>query len=81
MRGDGPRWTLHTVRGQDPGFVSRSQSQQRWQALGTETFFVLPHPAVAGYYAQRAEHPDAWLAGMQRLQAKLDARPADGASA
>ncbi|WP_139978309.1 hypothetical protein [Nocardioides litoris] len=36
LRGDGPRWTLHTVRGQDPGFVSRSQSQQRWQALGTD---------------------------------------------
>jgi len=50
-----------------------------WQALDGEAFFVLPHPAVAGYYAQRAQHPDAWLAGMQRLQAKLDALPADGA--
>lgn len=44
-----------------------------WQALGGEELLVLPHPEVAGYYAQRAAHPDAWIAGMQRLQAKLDA--------
>jgi hypothetical protein len=27
---------------------------------------------VSGYYEQRAAHPDAWLAGMNRLQQKLD---------
>ena len=52
-----------------------------WRALDGDAFFVLPHPAVAGYYVQRAQHPDAWLAGMQRLQAKLDAAPTDGADA
>jgi NAD(P)-dependent dehydrogenase (short-subunit alcohol dehydrogenase family) len=41
-------------------------------ALDGDAFLVLPHPAVADYYVQRASHPDAWLAGMQRLQAKLD---------
>jgi len=44
-----------------------------WQALQGDAFYVLPHPEVADYYAQRAAHPDAWLSGMQRLQAKLDA--------
>lgn len=42
-------------------------------ALATEAFLVLPHPEVAQYYAGRASDPDAWLAGMRRLQAKLDA--------
>ncbi len=44
-------------------------------ALGGGPFLVLPHPEVAGYYAQRAADPDAWLAGMQRLQARLDGAP------
>jgi NAD(P)-dependent dehydrogenase (short-subunit alcohol dehydrogenase family) len=44
-----------------------------WQALQGDAFFVLPHPEVAGYYRARASEPDAWLAGMGRLQAKLDA--------
>jgi len=43
-----------------------------WQALAGDEFFVLPHPEVRDYYAQRAAHPDAWLAGMNRLQQKLD---------
>jgi hypothetical protein len=33
---------------------------------------VLPHPEVARYYAARAADTDAWLAGMRRLQAKVD---------
>ena len=48
-----------------------------WEALGGDRFLVLPHPEVAGYYQARAADPDGWLAGMGRLQAKLDA----GASA
>ncbi len=41
-------------------------------ALDGGPFLVLPHPEVARFYAGRAADPDAWLAGMQRLQAKLD---------
>jgi NAD(P)-dependent dehydrogenase (short-subunit alcohol dehydrogenase family) len=44
-----------------------------WQALQGDEFLVLPHPEVAGYYRARAADPDAWLARMGRLQAKLDA--------
>jgi NAD(P)-dependent dehydrogenase (short-subunit alcohol dehydrogenase family) len=43
-----------------------------WLALQGDDFLVLPHPEVAGYYRARATDPDAWLAGMGRLQAKLD---------
>lgn len=47
-------------------------AEAAWQALAGDEFFVLPHPEVRDYYAQRAAHPDAWLAGMNRLQQKLD---------
>lgn len=43
-----------------------------WRALQGNDFLVLPHPEVAGYFRARATDPDAWLAGMGRLQAKLD---------
>ena len=43
------------------------------EALDGGSFLILPHPEVAKYYAGRAADPDAWLAGMQRSQAKIDA--------
>jgi NAD(P)-dependent dehydrogenase (short-subunit alcohol dehydrogenase family) len=46
-----------------------------WTALDGDDFLVLPHPEVSDYYAHRAAHPDAWLAGMNRLQQKLDSPP------
>jgi NAD(P)-dependent dehydrogenase (short-subunit alcohol dehydrogenase family) len=41
-------------------------------ALADDRFLVLPHPEVAGYYAARATDTDRWLAGMRRLQHRLD---------
>ncbi|MBI4940958.1 MAG: SDR family oxidoreductase [Actinobacteria bacterium] len=35
-------------------------------------FLVLPHPEVGDYYALRATQPDRWLAGMRKLQRRLD---------
>lgn len=43
-----------------------------WEALQDDRFLVLPHPEVAQYYALRATDTDRWLAGMRKLQAKLD---------
>src|SRR4051794_30585256 len=40
-------------------------------ALESGPFLVLPHREVAQYYAGRAADPDAWLAGMRRIQARL----------
>ncbi len=48
------------------------------QALPSGRFLVLPHPEVAGFAAARGADPDAWLAGMRRIQDRLDAA---GASA
>lgn len=42
------------------------------EALQTEDFFILPHPEVAGYARARATEPDRWLAGMNKLQRKLE---------
>ena len=39
--------------------------------LRDERFLILPHPEVAEYYRRRASDPDRWLAGMQRLQARI----------
>jgi len=36
-------------------------------------FLILPHPEVARMYAGRAGDPDRWLAGMNKLQRKIEA--------
>lgn len=41
-------------------------------AIEEGRFLVLPHPEVAGYYAVRATDTEKWLAGMRRLQQKID---------
>jgi hypothetical protein len=43
-----------------------------WQALQDDRFLVLPHPEVAEYYRQRAADPDRWLAGMNKLQRRIE---------
>jgi NAD(P)-dependent dehydrogenase (short-subunit alcohol dehydrogenase family) len=35
-------------------------------------FLILPHPEVGRYYAARANDPDRWLAGMRKLQRRID---------
>jgi NAD(P)-dependent dehydrogenase (short-subunit alcohol dehydrogenase family) len=37
-----------------------------------DEFLILPHPEVAEYYANRATQSDRWLAGMNRLQQKIE---------
>jgi NAD(P)-dependent dehydrogenase (short-subunit alcohol dehydrogenase family) len=43
-----------------------------WQALQDDRFLILPHPEVQGYYELRATQTDRWLAGMRKLQHRLD---------
>ncbi len=45
--------------------------------IDAETFLILPHPVVLDYYRKKAEDYDRWLAGMRRLQQKMDAEPTD----
>jgi NAD(P)-dependent dehydrogenase (short-subunit alcohol dehydrogenase family) len=58
--------------------LTPDQVADAWIAsLADDRFLVLPHPEVAGYYAARAADTDRWLAGMRRLQQKVD-RAQDG---
>jgi hypothetical protein len=43
------------------------------QGLADERFLILPHPEVAEYWKRKATDPDRWLAGMRRLQARVQA--------
>lgn len=55
-----------------PGALSTEEvADAVWEALHTDSFYVLPHPEVAELYAARATRPDDWLASMNRLQARL----------
>ena len=42
-------------------------------AMADERFLVLPHPEVAEYMKRRGDDHGRWLAGMRRLQARIDA--------
>jgi NAD(P)-dependent dehydrogenase (short-subunit alcohol dehydrogenase family) len=42
------------------------------EALKGDQFLILPHPEVAEYYANRATQNDRWLAGMNKLQQKVE---------
>jgi NAD(P)-dependent dehydrogenase (short-subunit alcohol dehydrogenase family) len=53
--------------------LTPEQVAEAWVAsLADDRFLVLPHPEVGGYYAARAADPDRWLAGMRKLQGKID---------
>ena len=43
------------------------------QGIRDERFLILPHPEVAEYMRRKAADPDRWLAGMRRLQARMEA--------
>lgn len=43
-----------------------------FHALQDDRFLILPHPEVAEYYKLRAGDTDRWLAGMRKLQRRLD---------
>lgn len=53
--------------------LTPEQVADAWIAsLDDDRFLVLPHPEVGAYYAARAADTDRWLAGMRRLQSKVD---------
>lgn len=41
------------------------------QGMSEETFLILPHPQVAEFFQMKADDPDRWIRGMQRLNQKL----------
>jgi NAD(P)-dependent dehydrogenase (short-subunit alcohol dehydrogenase family) len=44
------------------------------EGLRDERFLILPHPEVLEFFRRKAEDYDRWIAGMQRLQARMAAR-------
>jgi len=55
-----------------PGAIEAAQvAEAVVQGLRDERFLILPHPEAAEFYRRRAGDTDRWLAGMQRLRARL----------
>ena len=63
---------LQELLSRDSAIEPDEVAEALWQAMQTDQLLVLPHPEVSDYYAQRAAHPDAWVAGMNRLQQRLE---------
>jgi NAD(P)-dependent dehydrogenase (short-subunit alcohol dehydrogenase family) len=63
---------LQELLSHDTAIAPEDVAEAMWQALADDRFLVLPHPEVAGYYANRATQTDRWLAGMNKLQRRLD---------
>ncbi|GID93919.1 SDR family oxidoreductase [Amorphoplanes digitatis] len=65
---------LQELLSHDTAIAPEEVAEAMWQALADDRFLVLPHPEVAGYYANRAVQTDRWLAGMNKLQRRLEAK-------
>ncbi len=66
---------LQEVLSHDTALEPEDVAESVWQGLQDDRFLILPHPEVADYYRLRANDTDRWLAGMRKLQAKLDGAP------
>ncbi|WP_277068546.1 SDR family oxidoreductase [Saccharomonospora viridis] len=56
-----------------PGAIEPEQvADVTMEGLRDGRFLILPHPEVAEYYANRATRTERWLAGMNKLQRKLE---------
>lgn len=61
---------LDTVRSQgviEPDDVAEAVVE----GLRTERFLILPHPEVQDYFQRKAADHDRWIAGMRKLQARM----------
>ncbi len=63
---------LQELLSRDSALEPEQVAEAAVAAIEEGRFLVLPHPEVAGYYAARAADTDRWLAGMRRLQQKVD---------
>jgi NAD(P)-dependent dehydrogenase (short-subunit alcohol dehydrogenase family) len=63
---------LQELLSHDTALEPEQVAETVWQGLQDDRFLILPHPEVRGYYALRAGDTDRWLAGMRRLQTRLE---------
>jgi NAD(P)-dependent dehydrogenase (short-subunit alcohol dehydrogenase family) len=64
--------TAAAVAGVDGMLEPEDVAEAVVAGMADERFLILPHPEVAEYMRRKANDPDRWIAGMQRLQARLD---------
>ena len=64
---------LQELLSHDTALAPEDVAEAVWQGLQDDRFLILPHPEVAKYSALRATDTERWLAGMRKLQQKIDA--------
>ncbi|WP_342777229.1 SDR family oxidoreductase [Nocardioides eburneiflavus] len=63
---------LQDMLSHDQALTPADVADMVWSPLHDDRFLVLPHPEVASYAAARGGDRDRWLAGMNRLQQRLE---------
>ncbi|MDO5503128.1 MAG: SDR family oxidoreductase [Actinomycetia bacterium] len=63
---------LQSILGRDRVLTPDEVAEATWEAMQEGRLLVLPHPEVREYYRARAHDTDGWIAGMNRLQQKLE---------
>lgn len=63
---------LQELLSHDQALSPEEVAETVWSALQDDRFLILPHPEVASYTAARGADRDRWLAGMNRLQQRLE---------
>lgn len=61
------------VLGHDTALTPEQVADTVTDALAGDEFYILPHPEVAGYYRMRADSPDKWIRGMNKIERKIEA--------
>lgn len=69
LDGSGP---LRELLSHDTALEPAQVAGAVWEGLQDDRFLILPHPQVQGYYSHRAAHTGTWLAGMNKLQQRLE---------
>ena len=56
----------------DTAITPEQAAEAVMRGIADGHFLILPHPEVAHMYAHRAADPDRWLAGMNKLQRRIE---------
>ena len=63
---------VREILSHDEAIEPEAVAESVWEALHGDNFLILPHPKVAEYFRFRATDIDRWIAGMRKLQSRLD---------
>lgn len=63
---------LQELVSHDSALTPEQVADTVWESMAHEKFLILPHQEVQRYYQHRAAHTEQWLAGMRKLQRRLD---------